>query len=70
MDKIHQLQEEAKRLDMDIDWETASLVPKPLKAMTPHQRDRYVREWKQRQFYKGLDERKDNDPASPEQAWA
>ncbi len=54
----------------EVDWETATLVPRRFANMHHHQRDFLAREATKRQSYREINDCKDNDAASPEQAWA
>lgn len=68
--EVRELFKQAKAQNMEVDWETATLVPKKLATMTPHQRDLYVSQQMKQEYCADLRSEADNDPASPEQAWA
>jgi hypothetical protein len=66
--KIEELEKEALRTGMKIDWEAGKLIPNPLAKMDHHQRALWARIETDRQRMRDYYDMKDNDPASPEQA--
>lgn len=66
--RYEELLQAAKDSQMDIDLEKAELVPRKLQNMTYLQRDQWVKNMERRQYYKDLNDKKDNDAAAPEQA--
>lgn len=68
IERIEQLQQEAEQTGKTVDWETGTLIPRPYQGMDHHQRDALAARDSRKQFYRDLDDSKDNDPASPEEA--
>ena len=66
-EQVEKLQAEAYEKGMDIDYEAAKLVPRKYANMNHHQRAMLADMEDRHQRQRDID--KDNDPASPEQAW-
>jgi hypothetical protein len=66
--EIRALYAEAQRTGKQVDWETATLIPRKYEHLTHHQRDFVAREETRRQEYRDKRDAMDNDPASPQEA--
>jgi hypothetical protein len=66
---VKDLQAEAEAKGMDIDWETARCVPNKFAGLDHHQRAALADNIERAAYFKEYYDY-DNNPASPEQAWA